>query len=97
MNRKNLPLILMLTAGAVTCIITFIRRYTMVEKLASLLVVLALFYLLGCIWKWTLDYFDSQNEKRRQEEGEVIEKENAADVENSEAQVNRADSGEEKA
>ena len=43
-----------------------------------------------------MDYFDSQNEKRRQEEGEVIEKENAADVENSEAQVNRADSGEEK-
>lgn len=75
MNRKNLPLILMLTAGAVTCIITFIRHYDTVAKLVCLLAVLALFYLLGSILKWTLDYFDRQNEKKRQEEGEVIEKE----------------------
>lgn len=84
MNRKNLPLILMLTAGAVTCIITFIRKYTMLEKLASLLAVLVLFYLLGSILKWTLDYFDAQNEKKRQEEGEVIEKEAAENSESNE-------------
>lgn len=77
MNRKNLPLLLMLTAGAVTCVITFIVGYSTVEKLAFLLAVLVLFYLLGSVLKWTLDYFDMQNEKKRQEEGEVIEKENA--------------------
>ncbi len=75
MNRKNLPLLLMLAAGAVACIITFIRKYSMLEKLVTLFAVLVLFYLLGSILKWVLDYFDAQNEKKRQEEGEVIEKE----------------------
>ncbi len=75
MNRKNIPLVLMLSAGAVTCIITFIQRYTMVEKLAVLLAVLVLFYLLGSILVWTLNYFDMQNEQKLKEEGEVIEKE----------------------
>lgn len=86
MNRKNLPLLLMLTAGAVTCIVTFIREYSMLERMASLLAVLVLFYLLGSILKWTLDHFDMQNEKKRQEEGEVIEKENAEGGENGEQQ-----------
>lgn len=75
MDRKNLPLLLMLTAGAVTCIITFIREFSMLEKLVWLFVVMLIFFLLGSVMKWTLDYFDAQNEKRRLEEGEVIEKE----------------------
>ncbi len=74
MNRKNLPLILMLTAGAVTCVITFIRDYTMLGKLIALFVVMLIFYILGSVLKWTLDYFEAQNEKRLREEGEVIEK-----------------------
>lgn len=82
MNRKNLPLLLMLTGGAVTCIITFIERYTMAEKLVSLFVVLLIFCVLGSILKWTLDFFERQNEERLREEGEVIEKEseNSEDV-----------------
>lgn len=75
MDRKNLPLLLMLTAGAVTCIITFIREFSMLDKLVWLFVVMLIFFLLGSVLKWTLDYFDAQNEKRRLEEGEVIEKE----------------------
>lgn len=79
MNRKNLPLILMLTAGAVTCIITYIRQYSVTAKLVSLFLVLLLFYILGSVLKVTLDFFDRQNEEKRQEEqqeeGEVIEKE----------------------
>lgn len=81
MNRKNMPLILMLTAGAVTCIITFIQKYSVLGKLTALLVVLVIFYLLGSILRWTLDYFDKQNEEKSREEGEVIEKE--ADGENT--------------
>ena len=78
-----MPLLLMLTAGAVTCIITYIEKYTMVEKLVSLFLVLLIFYILGSIMKWTLDYFDRQNEERLMEEGEVIEKEaeEAGDIE----------------
>lgn len=75
MNRKNIPLLLMLSAGAITCIITFIHGYALVERLGILLGVLVLFYLLGSILAWTLNYFDMQNEKKRKEEGEVIEKE----------------------
>lgn len=75
MNRKNLPLVLMLLAGAITCIITFTNEYAMVERLGILLGVLLLFYLLGSILVWTLNYFEMQNEKKRKEEGEVIEKE----------------------
>lgn len=75
MNRKNLPILLMLLAGAAACILTFLNDYEMVERLGILLGVLVLFYLLGSILVWTLDYFDMQNEKKRREEGEVIEKE----------------------
>lgn len=75
MNRKNLPLLLMLTAGAVTCIITFIQKNTILEKTVILLVVFLLFYFLGSVLVWTLDHFEEQNEKKRQEEGAVIEKE----------------------
>lgn len=75
MNRKNLPLILMLTAGAITCIINLIRQYSIISQLVVLLVVLILFYVLGSAIKWTLDYFEEQNENFFPEEGEVIEKE----------------------
>ena len=72
----------MLTAGAVTCIITFIEKYTMAEKLVALFVVFLIFYVLGSVLKWTLDFFERQNEERLKEEGEVIEKEseNSEDV-----------------
>lgn len=65
----------MLVTGIVTCVITFIEKYTMIAKLVSLFVVLLLFYVLGSVLKWTLDFFDRQNEEKLKEEGEVIEKE----------------------
>ena len=74
MNRKNLPLILMLVAGAVTCIITLIRDYSVLGSLIALFVVLVLFFFLGSVMKWTLDYFDRENEKKRLEE-EALEQE----------------------
>lgn len=74
MNRRNLPLLLMLTAGAVTCIITYIQKFTIYAKLASLFVVLLLFYIMGSVLVWILNRFDAQNEARLKEEGEVIEK-----------------------
>ena len=75
MNRNNLPMILMLVAGAATCIITLIQQYSILKSLVSLFIVLVVFFFLGSVMKWTLDYFDRENEKRAQEEGEVIEKE----------------------
>ena len=65
----------MLAAGAVTCVITFIERCSVLTKLVSLFVVMLLFYILSRAFIGLFDYFDAENEKRRQEEENVIEKE----------------------
>lgn len=75
MNRKNIPLLLMLTAGAVTFIVTYMRDYSLNTQLVAVFAVLLLFYVLGSILVGTLNYFERQNEEKRGEEGEVIEKE----------------------
>ena len=59
-----MPLLLMLIAGAATCVITLIMQYTMLERLSLLLGVMLLFCLLGYILKWTLDRFEAQIEKK---------------------------------
>ena len=82
MNRNSIPLVLMLVAGAITCIFTFVNDYPIWEKLLSLLIVLLVFYFLGSLLRWVLDMFDMQNAKRAKEEGDVIEK----DSEEEEAQ-----------
>ncbi|MCM1568809.1 MAG: hypothetical protein NC081_05105 [Roseburia sp.] len=74
MSRKYLPLILMLVAGAVTCIITFIQNYSIINKLIALLIVLVVFFFLGSVLKSALDYFERQNSVESSKEGEVIEK-----------------------
>ena len=85
MDIKLMPLIMMLTAGAVTCVINLIRQYPMLDQLIVLFIVLVVFYILGCALVWTLDLFDRQNEKIP-EEGEVIEK--AAEQDGQETQDN---------
>jgi len=75
MNRKKLPLILMLLAGSITSIMTFMLDYSMKDMLFAILIVLIIFGSIGLMIKNLLDYFDKQNEKRAEEEGEVIEKE----------------------
>lgn len=80
-----MPLILMLTAGVITCIITYVQGYSVLAKLTSLLVVLLIFWFLGSVLKWTLDFFDAQNEEKQKEDGEVIEKEIETSPEEQEA------------
>ncbi len=76
MNRKYMPLILMLFAGAVTCVITFVREDSLMRKMISLLIVLIIFYGLGTILRKVLDSFDRQNHKEQQPISDlVIEKE----------------------
>ncbi len=75
MNRKTLPLLLMLTAGALTVGITFLKSYPLPGILLSLLIVMTVFYLIGLWIKSMLDYFEKQNAKRAAAEGEVVEKE----------------------
>lgn len=81
MNRRYLPLLLMLVAGAVTSIITFVRDFTILQKLIALLSVLVIFYGFGSLIKWMLNTFDAQNQKAALDEGEVIEKDKAGSEE----------------
>lgn len=90
-----MPLILMLTAGVITCIITYVQGYSVLAKLTSLLVVLLIFWFLGSVLKWTLDFFDAQNEEKQKEDGEVIEKEVEISQEEQEAHTKEAVSEEE--
>ncbi|MCH5343620.1 MAG: hypothetical protein J1E64_06230 [Acetatifactor sp.] len=103
MDRKIMPLVLMLVAGAVTCVITFIKDFSMHSRLVTLLIVLLVFYFLGSVMKWALDYFDEQNgedeeneqdeeneenEEKSAEEGEVIEKDTDVESEEEEESEN---------
>lgn len=75
MNRKTLPLLFTLAAGALTIIITFIQKYPLPGMLLAVLIVMAVFYLLGNFIRNMLNYFDRQNAKKAAAEGEVVEKE----------------------
>ena len=75
MSKKYMPLIMMLVAGAVTSIITFILDYSIPKKLFSLAIVLLIFYIFGNTLKNVITKFEVQNEKAALDEGEVVEKE----------------------
>ena len=68
MKRKNWPIVIMLLAGAITSIVTFIRGVAMVEKLLWLLITLVVFYGLGCLLVNVMNSFDKENERKLQEE-----------------------------
>lgn len=75
MKRKMIPPIIMLTAGAITSILTFLMHYELKDALTVLLVALSVFYILGCVFKKMLDKFeDAIAAEKLRLEGEVIEK-----------------------
>lgn len=86
MKTKQIPLIMMLLAGAVTSISTKLMHYELETALWILLGVLIVFYIAGCLIKRTLDSFEmaaSQSEDENgnvSDEGEVIEKEVSEDT-----------------
>lgn len=75
MERKMIPLTLMLIAGAICSIVCFAQGYDAFTMLLALFIVLLVFYILGCIIKRIMETFEAENEARAKEEGEVIEKE----------------------
>lgn len=74
MNTKRVPSIIMLLAGAVTCIVTFLNRYEIKDTLVILIWVLIVFLIIGCVIKKILDSFHMPNEDAVNDEGEVIKK-----------------------
>lgn len=96
MNRKNMPLLLMLIAGACTWIITLVRDYSLLAGLVALFTVMLLFYCLGSVIRLLLDRFDRQNEEKAKQEQEEKEKalqeEEAAESQEDTAQKGVSDS-----
>ena len=86
MKTKQIPLIMMLLAGAVTSISTKLMRYELETALWILLGVLIVFYIAGCLIKRTLDSFVTAQEEigNVSDEGEVIEKEIEENTEETE-------------
>ena len=71
MNRKNMPLLLMLIAGACTWIVTLVRSYSLLASLVALFTVMLLFYCLGSVIRLLLDRFDRQNKEKALQEEEA--------------------------
>lgn len=74
MNTKKIPAIVMLLAGAVSCIVTYINGYEFKDILFILLWVLIVFLIIGSVVKKILDSFQMPDEETVDEDGEVIEK-----------------------
>jgi len=74
-KRQQLPLLLMLIAGAITSITVYMRGLGLKIMLIALLAALVAFYFLGSIIVSILDGFDRRNAiMKLSEEGEVIDK-----------------------
>ena len=75
MKRQQLPLLLMLIAGAIVSITVYMKGLGLKTMLIALLAALVAFYFLGSIIVSILDGFDRRNEiMKLSEEGEVIDK-----------------------
>mgnify|MGYP003292594886 CR=1 FL=1 len=86
MKTKSIPVILMLVAGALTCILGFVYQYETTQFFTMVLTVLVIFYMLGCIVKIIIDKnFSAESAKESNQSEETREtKENI----NSESEEN---------
>ena len=64
MRTKAIPAVVMMIAGFVTCVLSFIQQVPTGDFLKDLLIVLILFYILGIIIKSILDFvFNRESNK----------------------------------
>ena len=72
MNTKQVPVIITLVAGFVTCILGFTMHMSSARFVRTLVIVLVSFYLLGCIAKLVLDknFKEEPEEEATEEAGE---------------------------
>ncbi|MBO4890631.1 MAG: hypothetical protein J5574_06525 [Lachnospiraceae bacterium] len=86
MNTKKIPALVMLSAGAVSTIVTYINGYDLTEMLAILVLTLVVFLIIGVIIKLIFDSFhiEEPDEDRVDDEGEVVEKTEISEDEEAE-------------
>ena len=68
MNKKYIPVMLMLVGGLVTVVITFVNNYSIIAKLGWLLAVMAVLYFVGSIVINIIQRFEDANQKKLEEE-----------------------------
>ena len=94
---KLLPVLIMLLAGAITSVITYILKYETSTMLWILAGVLLLFYILGTIVQKIIHRFEEQieeeEEQRAREEGVVVEKD-AKEIEAGQTGESSSENGE---
>lgn len=73
MNTRNIPALIMLTAGLVAAVLMYIRHYELHTLLWILLAVLIVFYIFGLVIRKMLDTFGMQIEAARQEQEKEAE------------------------
>lgn len=95
MKRRMIPIFLMLVAGAITSIITYIKDYELTRMLWILVGVLIVFYVLGTVIQKTLNLFDEQIEEaeKRAREAEEKEKEEKENKEEPEGEAEETEEG----
>ena len=81
MNTKKIPAMIMLLAGALACIVTYINRYDLNDMLITLIWVLPVFLIIGFIVKKIFDSFQMPDENAVDDEGEVVEKQGVEEFE----------------
>lgn len=77
MKTKQVPVIITLVAGLITCILGFTMHMESGQFMSTLVIVLLSFYILGCIAKLVLD----KNFKEEPEEEATEEAEEGSDTE----------------
>ena len=55
MKTKTIPVMLMLVAGAIACVLGFVYHYETTQFFTMVFTVLIVFYMLGCIVKIIID------------------------------------------
>lgn len=87
MKEKMIPLVTMLTAGAVTCLVCILKKYETLYSLKLLLAVLIVFYVIGRIAKKLLDRVTAQPAAEDEDEEGDGQEEDAEEEEQEETPV----------
>lgn len=75
MKVKCVPAIVTLSAGLVNCIVSIYYHLDTYTYLKQLLLVLILFYFIGCILQWVLDFGINKMEDKKENMDEKQENE----------------------
>ncbi|MCR5302096.1 MAG: hypothetical protein K6E49_06610 [Lachnospiraceae bacterium] len=76
MNTQKIPAFVMLLAGAVVTVVTYINHYSLEDMLVVLILTLIVFLIVGIAIKLVFDSFhiEEPDEDRVDDDGEVVEK-----------------------